>query len=166
MWYEKYVKKEAKKISKAITNPVVSTKVDTTQDHKTPFFKVPTFQGDTLQGGDYINSVDKSFRSAAMARYLEYKSYCNNNFCLLGVFASRIREPIDGNNILSLLVTKLEHKNNCCNVWLCLMKYLTTNNITIACVMSQWKTLFSLKYESRYHLLTFYSKAKGISYQL
>ena len=62
-----YIKKEAKKRPKAVSN--LGAKVDTNQDHKIPFFKVPTFQGDNFQEDTYIDGVDRSFRSAYMARY-------------------------------------------------------------------------------------------------
>ena len=79
--YKHEIKKEPKKRHKAITNPVAGYKIDAIQDKKIPFFKVPSFQGDMLQGEMFINGLDRSFRSAAMVRYLESKTYCDNNSC-------------------------------------------------------------------------------------
>ena len=137
-----------------------------TQDHKIPFFKLPTFQGNTLQGDVFIEGVERAFRFAAMARYLESRSYCDNNSCWSEAFASRIRESIEVNNILSFLATELEHENNCYKVWSKVIKHLTTNDVTTAHVMSQWKKLFGLKCESCDDFLAFYSKAKCVLHKL
>ena len=83
-WYDRYDKKEANKRPKAIINPVSIPKLHSTQDHKIPIFKVPNFHGNTFKGDEFINKVDRSFRSAAMARYLESTSYCDNNPCWSG----------------------------------------------------------------------------------
>ena len=101
-----------------------------------------------------------------MARYLDSKSYCNNNPCWSGDFASRTREFIAVNNILSFLATELEHENNCFKVWSKVIKHLTTSDITTTRAMSHWKTLFGLKCKSRDNFLTFYSKAKGVLHKL
>ena len=97
-----------------------------------------------------------------MARYLESSSYCDNNPCWSGDFASRIRESIAGNNILSFLATELEHENNCTKVWKHVIKHLATSDITTALNISHCKTLFGLKCESRDIFLAFYSKSEGV----
>ena len=43
---------------------------------------------------------------------------------------------------------------------------MTPSNITTVRVMSQWKMLFGLKFESRDDFLVFYLKAKGIFHKL
>ena len=101
-----------------------------------------------------------------MAKYLKSKSYCNNNSYWPGSFSSCIREPIASNDILSFLVTEIEHENTCFKVGINVTKHLTTSNVTMARVMSHWKLLVGLKYESRDNFLAFYSKAKGILYKL
>ena len=164
-WYEKHVKKDSKNRPKAIV-PDSKNKATPTQDPKIPFFKVSTFQGDTLQGDVFVEGVGRAFRSAAMARYLESRTYCDNNPCWLRAFASRIQESIATNDILSFLATELEHENNCSKVWAKVIKHLTTSDVTTAHVMSHWKSLFGLKCESRDNLLAFYSKTKGILHRL
>ena len=73
-----------------------------------------------------------------MARYLESRSYCDNNPCWLGAFALRIRESIVVNDILSFLATELENEDNFFKVWSKVIKHLMTSDVTTACVMSHW----------------------------
>ena len=134
-WYEKYMKKEAKTRPKAIP-PQTKDKVTPAQDHKIPFFKVLTFHGDTLQGDTFIEGVNRSFRSAAMVRYLEIKTYCNNNPCWLGAVVSHIWESIASNDILSFLASEVKHENNYFKVWAKVSKRLTTSDVTVARVVS------------------------------
>ena len=103
------MKKEAKKGPKTI--PILTKdKKNPTQDHKIPFFRVPTFQRDTLQGDTFIEGVNRSFCSTAMARYLESMTYCDNNPCWSGALARRIRESIVFSEILSFLATELKRE--------------------------------------------------------
>ena len=153
------MKKETKKRPNAVIQDV-KVKTTPTQDHKIPFFRLLTFQDNTLQGDVFIEGVDRVFRSAAMARYLESRSYCKNNPCWLGAFASRIRYSIAVSDIFSFLSTELEHEKNCYKVWSKVIKHLTTSDVTTARVMSHWKTLFGLKCESHDDFLSFTPRLK------
>ena len=47
-----------------------------------------------------------------------------------------------------------------------MIKHLTTSDVTTACVISHWNTLFNLKYKSRDDFLSVYFKAKRILHKL
>ena len=138
------MKKEAKKRHNAIIIPT-KEKATSTQDYQILFFKIPTFQGGMLQGDTIIEDANRYFRSAAMTRYLESKTYCDNSPCWSGAFASQVQESIASNDIISFIATELKHENSYYQVWTKFIKYLTTSNITTARVMSHWKVLFRLK---------------------
>ena len=99
-WYNMHQGKETKKKPKTISKCVDGSKSQANQYHKIPFLKVPIFQGNTLNGDNFIKDINRAFRSVAMVRYLKLKSYCNNNPCWSGAFPSRIRESVAKNDIL------------------------------------------------------------------
>ena len=81
IWYEKYTKKESKKRLKALSTPVEGAKYCPNPRSQDTIFKAPTFQGDALQGGAFIEGIDRFLYSAAITRYLELHSYWENNPC-------------------------------------------------------------------------------------
>ena len=87
------MEKESKKKAKGPSQSHQGTQICPNPGLQDNFFKVPTFQGYTLQGDVFIKVVDRSFRSTAMARYLESRIYYDINPWWSGIFVSRIRGP-------------------------------------------------------------------------
>ena len=111
-----------------------------------------------------IEGVDKSFCSAAMARYLTSRTTATITH------VGQAPLPVEFDNPLpetrSFPFCPLEDENNCSRVWQKVIKHLITSDITTARVMSHWNTLFGLKYQSRDDFVAFYLKTKGILQKL
>jgi len=127
---------------------------------------VPIFRGNILDGDEYIRMVKTPFRSNAMSQFLENPSHCNNSPYWSGAFASRLRETIKENDILSFLATELDRKNNCARVWTRIKKRLSSTDTKTARVMTNWISLLMSKCDNRDSFLSFYSKTKGILHKL
>jgi len=147
--------------------PTDYKKLSVTQDlNKITTFHVHKFKGDTLTGDDFIEDVDRAFRSATMAQFLDSKSCCENSPTWSDAFASRLRGSVVDSDILGFLATELESEKNCAKVWTRIQLMLNSSDVTTARIMENWQALFSLKCEDYDSFLSFYSKSKSTLHKL
>jgi len=147
------------------TGQIVSITVKNIET-KIPAFKEPIFRGDIHDGDKYIRMVKMTFRSNLMSQFLEDETNCKNSPFWSGAFASRLRESIKESDILSFLATELDDENNCARVWTRIECHLSSTDIKIVRVITNWSSLLYAKCDDRESFLSFYSKTKGILHKL
>ena len=135
-------------------------------DQKLPAFTVPKFEGTTLEGDAYVESVERRFTNNGQLKYLEDVDYCNANLDWSSAFASRLRDSIADSPILGYLATRFKREKNCAVVWTQVNSCLHTSDLTMSRIMQHWTDFFGLKCESMEEFLAFYSGVKQVTHKL
>ena len=94
--------------------------------HKLPDFKVPHFNDETIEGQDLVKSVERTFKSHVLLRYLSYSAVCEANLEWSSALASRIWESLSKISILNFIAAEQESENNCHRLFLALNNHLST----------------------------------------
>ena len=127
---------------------------------KIPVFTLPTFQGDTVNGDSYLESIEFAFKSAAMADFLFDAGYCYNHPTWSSAFASRLRELLKSSTILNFITDEQGTEENCAIIFTAIEDHLTTGDVMMARAFANWLALFKLKCDNRDDFLTLYSQSK------
>ena len=113
-----------------------------------------------------MEDVRRTFTSYAMTSYIDDESFCSSHITWSGAFASRIRDSLAHNDIMSFIATEEESENNCAKLWQTVVSNLNSSDLTMARTMAHWNLLFGLKCEEKDDFLQFYSKSKSILHKL
>jgi len=80
--------------------------------HKIPNFRLTKFKGDALPDDGFIAAINRAFRSATIAQFLNSEICCENSPMWSNAFTSRLRESVADSDIIRLLATELEAEMN------------------------------------------------------
>ena len=71
-----------------------------------PTFKFPAFKGDSLAGDKYMEDVRRTFTTHVMTSYIDGETFCSSHITRSKAFASKIRDYVVHNDILSFIATE------------------------------------------------------------
>ena len=127
---------------------------------KLPTFDVPIFSGEAIEGGDYLEDIERVFSSNAVSSYINDSQVCDDNPDWSDALASRIRQSLSKSNILSFLATELKDEKSCYLVFKKLGDHLSTVDIKMAKMFDEWQKLFNLSCDDLDGFSSFYSSVR------
>ena len=83
-----------------------------------------------------MEDVRCTFTSHAMTSYNDDEAFCSYHITWSRAFASRIRDSVAHNEILSFIATEEESENNCAKLWKTVVANLNLADLTMARTMA------------------------------
>ena len=131
-------------------------------ERKLPHFTLPKFQGDRLDGSDWMKKVVRVFKNHGAAMFLtddEYPTYYED---WSTAFSARILDSLAESDIMSFLAEKHKDEVNCRVVWEKVNDHLTSSDLSMTRIMRLWREFMGLRCQDLDEFLSFYSQVTKV----